>query len=68
MNSPDEIRDVIVARARKLGLTAYAISKLCDRSPTPESVKRYFENESRMSTDKVSKICKILELELRPKK
>jgi len=63
----DSIQAVVAARAKAFGITAYAISKACDGSPTPESVKRYIEGRNGLNTKHVSRICEVLDLELKPK-
>ena len=38
----DTIRETIIARAETLGLTSYAIAKLCtgEKTPDPDTVRR----------------------------
>lgn len=64
----DRIRDAVIARAETLGLSAYEIAKRCDGSPNSEAVKRYLTERCSLSTRYVSRICDVLDLELRPKK
>ena len=60
----DSIRETITARAETLGLTAYAVAKQCDLDPG--TVKRYFDGRCALNSRYVSKLCKVLRLELRP--
>ena len=64
----DWIRDSVASGAESQGLTAYAISKLLDGSPTEETVKRYISKRCHLGTQHVSKICDVLGLDLRLKK
>ena len=67
MNSEsDKIRDAVIARAKTLGLTAYAIAKQCDGSPNSEAVRRYVTRRCSLSTRYVSRICDVLGLKLTP--
>lgn len=62
----DTIQQAIAARAEELGLTAYAVAKKC--GITPEAVKRFFAGRAALNSRYVSKICEVLQLELRTKK
>ena len=64
MISDDPIRDVVSARAEKLGLTAYAIGQLTDIDAG--TVKRYLTGRCSLNSRYVSRICAALELELKP--
>ncbi len=64
----DRIRDAVIARAETLELSAYEIAKRCDGSPNSEAVKRYLTERCSLSTRYVSRICDVLELELREKR
>ena len=64
----DWIRDAVADAAASQGLTAYAISKLLDGSPTEETVKRYISKRCHLGTQHVSKICDVLGLDLRKRK
>ena len=68
MDSEDRIRDAVSARADELGLTAYAISRLCGGSPSPEATKRYLTGRCSLNTRYVSAICEVIGLELKPSK
>ena len=63
--SDDRIRDVVSAQADRLGLTAYAIGQLADLNPN--TVKRYLTGRCSLNSRYVSKICDVLDLELRSK-
>lgn len=63
----DKIRDVVAKRAEQLGYTAYEISMRLDKSPTPESIKRYLTRRCSMTTSYVSRILDVLRLEIKPK-
>lgn len=65
----DKLRETIIARAEKLGLTAYAIAKQCagEKTPDPDTVKRYMSRLVSLNSRYVSQICDVLGLELRPK-
>lgn len=65
----DTIRETIIARAETLGLTAYAIAKQCvgEKTPDPDTVKRYLSGVVSLNSRYVSQICDVLGLELRPK-
>ena len=58
----DWIRDAIVARADKLGLTAYAVAKHCEIDPS--AVKRYFTGRCALNSRYVSSICEAVGLRL----
>ena len=60
------IREIVVASAAKQNLTAYAIGKRAGL--TPETVKRFFDGQSVLSSENLEKICGVLGLELRPEK
>ena len=60
--SDDTIRDTVAAQAEKLGLSAYAIAKSLELSP--ETVKRYLTGRCSLNTRYVSRIAKLLNLEL----
>jgi lambda repressor-like predicted transcriptional regulator len=64
----DQIRETIIARAEKLGLTANAISVQCGGSPNPEATRRYLTRKCGLGSQYVSTICDVLGLELRPKR
>jgi hypothetical protein len=64
----DKIRGAVRIRAEGLRLTAYAISKQLGGVPSQESIKRYLCGRSSLSTKYVSRICEVLELEVRPKR
>jgi hypothetical protein len=66
----DHIRDTIIARAETLGLTAYAIAKQCEgeKTPDPDTVKRYLNGAVSLNSRYVSQICDVLGLALREKK
>jgi hypothetical protein len=58
----DWIRDAVSESARAQGLTAYAISKMLEGSPTEETIKRYLAKRCHLGTQHVSKICNALGL------
>jgi predicted transcriptional regulator len=64
----DWIRDAVAEAAASQGLTAYAISKLLDGSPTEETVKRYISKRCHLGTQHVSRICDALNLRMELKK
>jgi hypothetical protein len=64
----DWIRDSVANAAESQGLTAYAIAKLLNGSPTEETVKRYIAKRCHLGTQHVSKICDVLGLDLKEKK
>lgn len=66
----DTIRDTIVARAKALDLTAYAVAKQCvgEKTPDPDTVKRYFTGAVSLNSRYVSQICEALGLELKSKR
>ena len=66
----DHIRETIIAQAETLGLTAYAIAKQCvgEKTPDPDTVKRYLNGAVSLNSRYVSQICDVLGLELREKK
>ena len=66
----DTIRETIIARAESLGLTSYAIAKLCvgEKTPDPDTVRRYLTGAVSLNSRYVSQICEVLGLELREKK
>jgi predicted transcriptional regulator len=64
----DWIRDSVANAAESQGLTAYAIAKLLDGSPTEETVKRYIAKRCHLGTQHVSRICDVLGLDLRVRK
>ncbi len=66
MNTDDPIRDVVSAQAEKLGLSAYAIAQLTEIDPG--TVKRYLTGRCSLNSRYVSKICGVLNLELRETK
>jgi predicted transcriptional regulator len=69
MSEPkDWIRDSVANAAESQGLTAYAIAKLLNGSPTEETVKRYIAKRCHLGTQHVSKICDVLGLDLKAKK
>jgi predicted transcriptional regulator len=69
MTEPNDwIRDAVAEAAASQGLTAYAIAKLLDGSPTEETVKRYIAKRCHLGTQHVSKICDVLGLDLRKRK
>ncbi len=65
----DHIRETIIDRAQKLGLTAYAIAKQCsgERTPDPDTVKRYLSRRVSLNSRYVAQICEVLGLELQPR-
>jgi hypothetical protein len=65
--SDDHLQSVIAARAEELGLSAYEISNRCQGSPNKEAVRRYLTGRCGLGSVLLSKICEVLELELRPK-
>jgi hypothetical protein len=64
----DHLQSVIAARAESLGLSSYKIAQLCDGSPNSEAVRRYLAGRCGLGSALVSKICVVLDLELRVKK
>jgi hypothetical protein len=69
MTEPNDwIRDSVASAAESQGLTAYAIAKLLNGSPTEETVKRYIAKRCHLGTQHVSKICDVLGLDLKAKK
>jgi predicted transcriptional regulator len=69
MSEPNDwIRDSVANAAESQGLTAYAIAKLLNGSPTEETVKRYIAKRCHLGTQHVSKICDVLGLDLRVRK
>jgi hypothetical protein len=66
----DTLRETIIARAENLGLTSYAIAKLCtgEKTPDPDTVRRYLTGAVSLNSRYVSQICEVLGLELRAKK
>jgi hypothetical protein len=61
---PDWIRDVVVARARELGLTKYAVAKLSKVSE--KHVGSYFNGQKSMTTERLQHLLKVLGLTLKP--
>jgi hypothetical protein len=69
MHEPNDwIRDSVASAAESQGLTAYAIAKLLDGRPTEETVKRYIAKRCHLGTQHVSRICDVLELDLKAKR
>jgi predicted transcriptional regulator len=69
MTEPNDwIRDSVANAAESQGLTAYAIAKLLNGSPTEETVKRYIAKRCHLGTQHVSKICDVLGLDLKAKR
>lgn len=64
MTDDDFIRDAIVARAESLGHSAYAIGRATGIDPG--SVKRYFTGRFSLNSQRISAICRFLNLDLRP--
>ena len=60
----DWIQETLVARAKSLELSAYAIALQCEIDPG--TVKRFFNGEGRLNSEYVGRICRVLKLELTP--
>jgi hypothetical protein len=60
----DTIRDAIVARVKKLGLTPYALSQRCEGKPGIEAIRRYLLGRVSLNSLYVSRLCGVLGLEL----
>ena len=57
---PDPLRDLIRKRADSLGLTYYALAKLCGDNPTDDAVRRYLTGRTALNSRYVSTLLGVL--------
>lgn len=60
----DWIRDTVIARARELKLSAYAIAKRTGYRVTQETISHYLQGRSSMTTGKLQYVLTVLHLRL----
>lgn len=63
MTDHDHLRTAIIARAAKLGMTAYAIARDAG-GPSKDAVRRYMAGETDLKSSYVAAVCRVLGLEL----
>jgi hypothetical protein len=69
MHEPNDwIRDAVAEAAASKKMSAYAISKKLEGSPTKEAIHRYLAKRCHLGTQHVSKICEVLQITLKQKK
>lgn len=56
----DRLQPLVVARAKALGLTAYAISQRCEGNPTPETVSRFLGGMVSVNSANLTRILRAL--------
>ena len=66
-NDDDEIREAIIRRVDKLGLTAYAIAKASNGKLTQKHVREYLIRESSMTSARLQHLLPIIGMEVRTK-
>lgn len=62
------IRDIVVARAENLGLSAYAIAKASNGAVSEDAVKRYMMGRGDITTGKLDAVFRALSLVVVPRK
>lgn len=62
----DWVQEIVIARARELGLTAYAIAKRTDGRVSEDHVKNYIERRASMGSHKLQHVLKALDLVITP--
>lgn len=62
----DSIRELVIARARELKLSAYAIAKRTGGQVTQESVCHFLQGRTSMTTRKLQHVLTVLRLRLAP--
>lgn len=63
----DWVQETVIARARELGLTAYAIAKRTDGKVSEDHVKNYLERRSSMGSHKLQHVLRALDLGVTPR-
>lgn len=58
----DTIRDVVVARAAKLNMSAYAIAQACGGAVNEDTVRKYLRGDASMGSDRLQHVFKALRL------
>lgn len=62
----DWLQQRVIARARELGLTAYAIAKATCNAVSEDHVKNYLERRSSMGSHKLQHVLRVLRLDVTP--
>ena len=69
----DTIREIVMARADELGLSANGVMLACvalygEKAVSTDAVKRYFNDQTSLKSKYLSQICEVLSLQLTPVK
>jgi hypothetical protein len=64
--SQDKIQSIVIRRAEKLGLTAYAIAKQTDGAVSEDHVKAYLTHRKSMGSHKLQHVLRVLGLKIVP--
>ncbi|QDV24380.1 hypothetical protein Q31a_26970 [Aureliella helgolandensis] len=68
MNQPaDQLQAAIAKRAEQMGLTPYALAKLCEGKPSEDTIRRYLSGGTTSSSN-AARLCDVLQLTLTPKR
>ena len=62
MQKNPTIREVVAARAAKLGLTAYAIAKRTEGVVSQDTVRRFLDGRGEISTGRLDAVLHVLGL------
>lgn len=60
----DEIQEIVIARAEKFGLSAYAVAQLTGKLVSEDHVKNYMSRRSSMGSRKLQHILRVLNLKI----
>lgn len=62
--TPTTIRERVIARAKELGLTAYAIARDTNGIVSPDHVKRYITDEADMTGERLDAVMRVVGLQV----
>lgn len=60
----DTIQETVIAQAKKLGLTSYAIAKSTDGAVSEDHVRAYILREKSMGSHKLQHVLRVLGLKI----